>query len=380
MSKIFYALALLVLLAGSAIAGDAEASTGTLSGGVSFSTSANLTSQQAGASLFFRSVTFGENLADDLVWFKSVEVSETAQSGAATRTADGIVGVATCVSGLTPPTTFVGYFESSTDASYDATSGLTSISGSRVAAGVATVYASVAEMDPNNNVVNTVALSTATYGDASVGVDSTGHLHYAVWTASSVSLSTFSFNVKFAVAVSEIAGVLSVGGAPITPKSVEAVLEIHDIVYTTPGNHVRLSVYTAAASANSTFSVMTDDTILSGSGDSQVFIHFSGQAVINGTYSGEVTLGGITETTTSTHHITDLGNGLLQDLLTANTANHIDVRLVTIDFPAYAVNVSYDPATGFDGTLYDGGSSSDAHALVTPIALIFFAAIMLVFL
>lgn len=362
--SLFLALAALfaVALAGSDL-------TGTISGGITIDASAgNVTTHGDTTAVNYRAVTFGAAL--DFAYYVSIEVHEQSSGNTATETADGIVGIMMAPTSLVPipPLAMVMYFHAEASATaLGGAGGIAAMAGTASGALAGTVYLTVEEVDASGQTVTTIDLSTVACGAVSTSNgDTSGYVHSAVWTG-----TTPSFTVSFAGIASEISGFLSTGGAAITPKSLEVVIEFDTITYKSPGNHLRLNVLTVAASAETDFSASTS-TIVSGSGANQVYVHFAGSAVVDGN-TAAVTVSGVD--VSGSGAVGDIGNSIVQGLATANASLSVDVRKVSITFPPGATHISYDPAVGFDASIYSGAS-----ALVAPVALIFFAAFFLLFL
>jgi len=253
-----------------------------------------------------------------------------------------------------PPAAYLLYFHAQESATGLGTPSL-SISGSASGSGVAIVYTMIEEVTPSGQVVATTHLSDLSFSSSGLQTDSTGDIRWITW-----SYTSSTQDVHITAAVSSVMGILNVGGAPITPKNTETFFEVTQHTYQSTSNHLRLTLYSAAASATTSYSHSTN-TFISGVGASQVYVHFAGEAVVDGN-SASVTVSGVADTN---YNLNDIGHSVIQSALSGNASLTIHVRKVTVDFPAGASKISYDPAQGFDAPKsYAGAATVSASAFL----------------
>ena len=232
---------------------------------------------------------------------------------------------------------------------------------------VAKVYNRIEERTSNGTVVKTTRLATLTWA-FQVNAPTQN-----VASASYVSTSA-GFTVAFTFSVSNIVGILS-SNVTITPRLIETVIDILNYTYADPSNHLALITHTAHASANasvvynSEFSSDNNQTIIkAGSGLSEIYFNFNGQAECNGT-TVPVTISG-----TSNHSVglVDLENSVLTGHLNSILHLNKEFHSVIIEFTPGATYITYDPSAGFDapdsaatGAPADPSSSTSSFTLPT---------------
>jgi hypothetical protein len=351
---------LLVLAALLAVAFAGSDNTGTLSGGITFNSGVNVSSSSTSAN--YREVISETGLLG-MSFYISIEVSEQTSGTVEEVEADALLDL------VIPPFVMSMYFYGS--GSISGLTGASGFSGVVSGAAIATHYASIDEVNSAGVSIGTVDLASLTFGTPTVG--SSNYLYTSVTVASATTSSGAAFSVKFASVVSSITGFLSVGGALVSPKSIEVIIEMDDITYSAAGNHLRLTAYSVTASTEA--SVSGNVMVTGGSGPSQTFVKFSENAVVtvDGAVSNVAATVSLTANTDSTTQT--ISNAIVQALITANSSLVVNHYQAIVDFPAGASSISYDPAQGFDASLYSGAST-----LAAPVALILLSAVFALFL
>jgi len=201
-------------------------------------------------------------------------------------------------------------------------------------------YVALQEVAPNGTIVQVVRLNGLSW---SVGTKNVGQGGLRYWSI--VGVQPFNANPNFKVTVthvlSDVVGVLNVGGTPIlTPKSIETILEILNFPYVSTQNQVKLIIGVGTAAA--TLSVQGTAThFVSGTGTGTAYFSASNVAQIG----GAVTPVSVTSTVTGVS-AANFTNDALAGQVVAKYGAAAEFRIVTVLFPAGATDIIYDPSIG----------------------------------
>jgi len=269
----------------------------------------------------YRSTVLGSLL--NIGWFSSVSVSTTDKS----ITADAIVGGITFLDG-TFPGAFLAYFTSNGTVSIGSdfvTSGDISLAESAIGHS----YYGIIEKNSAGDVVSVNKFNT--YLWVTTDISLSGALKYVKFQGTLIGNSA---NVYITFLVSDQVGVVSLGGAVVTPKVLESVIEISSYPYQSSTNTLTLVMVAATGSG-------TADTtsLVSGSGVNQVYFAVNSTAVVD-SKTQSVTV------TSSSAAIADLNNDVLSAKLTGLYTSNYNVQIFNVTFPAGASDIVYDPTTG----------------------------------
>lgn len=282
-------------------------------------------------------------------------------------TSDALLGLAYFPSlflGGFAPTVWVAYYTA--DKTVDKLPSGVDVDISAAASYVSTVYYSLEEVDSaSGKVYNTIFLRALSWSESQTLTDSTGNIKYVTFSA---SLGTLQINLT--VIASNVFGTTNTG-ATLSPSSLETVVDISGYQYTNSQTNLNLTLHVATLSVDSVDSYTSTNTLIAGSGSSQVYSKFSKTVTVNGATT-TVTISGITQTVSSN----EIDNTYVQEQLTSQGNLHSDVRKIVIAFPVGASQISYDPSIGTDAS-WQSNSNSSALIIPTLFCLILTLAVLL---
>lgn len=157
-----------------------------------------------------------------------------------------------------------------------------------------------------------------------------------------------NFKVTVTYVTSDKAGILKYGKTPVSPRSIEMIIEVEDFQLTDKKNHVRMNLGFVTASGdidydgNAKFIVKNDE---------KIYVAASGHAMVGDARADvdvNFTSGSLPEGLKATF---DAIVGLL-------TGFKFDLSITHVDFPAGAQSFIYDPATGTGSNVYMAGAST----------------------
>jgi len=201
--------------------------------------------------------------------------------------------------------------------------------------------------------------------------NSTDTLHYAVFDLVDGGLVGGGAKLQFLYIVSDVLGLVTIGGVefPVTPKTLETFISITGWQFIDPANHLVIVAGVASGAFNAVSTGRA--TISSGVGDSQVYVYFAKEAMVDGSM-GTVTV--TRKTSVALAVVFDDDTTTTVDYQTAVTGTqHYEV--VELSFPAGGGTIRYDPAVGVGAPLpndLDSGSSLIVSFLLTLAVLLMF--------
>jgi len=230
-----------------------------------------------------------------------------------------------------PPTTILAFFDASVtfnNITNWITWGVNSSTGF-----IGNVFLRVDEKMPNKTLVKSKRLSTLfwTTSDAQNN-DSLKYITYQ-------GLDGFGFNIYITFILSDILGYVNYGNALVTPKSFESVVEIPNYPYTDPKNYLSLVIGVVSGSA-SVQNYGSAYVLQCGTGDGAVYLSLSNKAIINNS-SVSVNVSPFADA-----NATDLDNNNVIIQAQTKYQAQLNIKLVTVDFPANASSIIYDPTIG----------------------------------
>lgn len=267
-------------------------------------------------------------------------------AGSATGNAQGgsaVLDIVTSgfMTGLGAPFGFILYFDDHTKWIIPTgTPNLLAITGSAQAAGgiAAVSYTKIDEVNAAGTVVNTVQMSSLQFTQHSgvqVLTDSTGNIKYN-WVAATLNGATYNFTMLHSSVLGKIAY-----GATVTPKSSDVILEIDNYPYANAANHLRLTFTAAFGVLNwQGQATVTANGVSTGNGPNSVYINAQGQASISGTMTNV----NVNVQAKASGDVDALANAIVNSIASGNKG----YTVTTVDFPAGAAQIIYDPAAGFE--------------------------------
>eukprot|EP01124_Arcella_intermedia_P021594 TRINITY_DN3049_c0_g1_i1.p1 TRINITY_DN3049_c0_g1~~TRINITY_DN3049_c0_g1_i1.p1 ORF type:complete len:380 (+),score=35.34 TRINITY_DN3049_c0_g1_i1:77-1216(+) len=286
-------------------------------------------------------------------WFRSVDRTVTNS----TYDSDIIWGLVYCHTG-SPPTSWLGYFSASANVTRVPHGGnwdWTTFDVDIAAGFIASSYLSLIEKNAEGSIVTTTQLSLLTF-------------EYDAATSSSLTNSTLGIyafvingahlwknvRIQLRYIVTEEGGQLDIlGGLPIVPKSLESLILIDDYPYEHPNN--TLTLVTAAATGEGVWESNTQ--FVSGSGAEKVFFHVASKALVDGALV-DVVVGGHSVGKVETSFSMILWNQIRRKYANAQA------QIVSVQFPAGAKGIVYDPTIGSGESPYDDVPGSNVLAIV----------------
>jgi len=162
---------------------------------------------------------------------------------------------------------------------------------------------------------------------------------------------------------SKKAGILGYGNTPVSPRSVEMIIEVKNFPLKDDANHVRLDLGFLAVTAGIDLNASATEVIRR-EGKEDIYIAASERAVVGDNLAKvNVTI----EAKAGDVDVDDILKAVLKVALGAS----FDARIAHVDFPAGAKSFIYDPALGAGTAVYDAcADSATTAALSLLIALI----------
>jgi len=153
---------------------------------------------------------------------------------------------------------------------------------------------------------------------------------------------------------SKTAGILKYGKTPVSPRSIDMIIEVENFKLSDPKNHVRLTLGFVTASGDIDYDgnakvIMKDNE--------KVYVAASGHVMVGDKRADvnvQVTAGSVPENLKTT----------FEAVAKAFIGWNLDVSLVNVDFPAGATKFIYDPACGSGSNVYKAGASTVTLSLL----------------
>jgi len=149
---------------------------------------------------------------------------------------------------------------------------------------------------------------------------------------------------------SKRAGILEYGNTPVSPRTLEMVVEVKGFPLSDKKNHVRMDIGLLTASGAG--SVEGSANVVHREGQEDLYIAASTKAVVDGKKANvDVTI---------QSGNADLGSTEIKGILNIALGGNIDAQIAHVDFPAGATDFIYDPAVGSGKDVYEAGASTIA--------------------
>jgi len=230
---------------------------------------------------------------------------------------------------------------------------------------VVSSYFAVTEKNAANNIVRVVLFKNLAW-DLVQG--SNGDLLYYTGTASNKALRSdlnSGESIILTFLTSQSVGGVSMGGVvvPVTPRTLESVVQINGWSYATATNYLVLTfgVATGTSSASASGSATL---IATGTGDKQVYVSFAGDAMVNGKNTGVVVVSG----SSTIDAITE--NAYVKSSVTGAYGASVTAHLVNVTFAPGANSILYDPSTGSGEVLKMGTNSASSFCVTLFLVLV----------
>jgi len=289
------------------------------------------------------------------LYYYSVDSNSTSNNAGA----NGVFGAAYDASG--PLVAYLAYFNVAADWTGASNPGSVDLSGA--AAMIGSAYVSLKEVDPNNQtVLSSVLLRELKWNVSQVETES--NVKYATFYGTETSQPNFS--ISFTFVVSNGSETLSTG-AQLTPKSVEAIINILNYKFLSNSSNLNLEVGVCTVTIGGVSPLQEVDgyqRLAAGEGVGGVHWDSSNQVIVdaNGTKK-DVEINATDGNSSSMGGAGFVEQGeKLQKLHLNMTVNY---TLVTITFPN-SNNLTYDPSVGVDafpnGTIKGNKSSASIHS------------------
>ena len=220
------------------------------------------------------------------------------------------------------------------------------------AAAVFTLYESLQEISPSGAVVRSHNLANLNLKfplfnavKTSTVVTAEGEATLKYFTLNTTSSSV---PISLTFVIPEVLGVLNIGGATATPKAIETIVEVLGYELTSPLNHLRLNMVTAAASLSATGTAeITTNALVQGSGYNAAYFRGSQEVIVD----GQATTVRVTTASSDEAEVTGTVSWIAEALVgSADFVGKVSVARVSVDLPDGAQTFTYDASTGFDPT------------------------------
>jgi len=281
---------------------------------------------------------FNHSLPDCYVWSSgSVDGHVASQSYA---NANGMVAVAFAPSNMTFPYAVLGYASGEASVKVNLPSLFAGmISGTSTFKGgmVAMAVLNIVEMKPDGNPVRSNVVSLRSDSCTPEKVEK-GEVSGMTCTATYDGKDT---TVTYTYLTSTKAGILKYGETPVSPRSIETIVDVKNFKLTDEKNHARLNI--ALLTGKGAGSVKGNATVVR-KDDEDVYVAVSGQAVINGTVKD------VNIQISSESDDLDLTTKIMMNAI---LGMNYDFRVAHVDFPAGVESFIYDPAAGAGRVVYE---------------------------
>ena len=155
-------------------------------------------------------------------------------------------------------------------------------------------------------------------------------------------------NCTLTIAASSISGVLAYGGAPVSPNTLETILDISGYQYRSSKNFLRLVI--AMVSSQSVDTTGTVMSLAVGGLHSNLYSAVAPSALVDGKER---------PVAVSSLYSGTFSNSVFKSIIHNVYGTSFAARLQNIDFPAGAQHIVYDPVLGYGSSvIYDGPGSA----------------------
>jgi len=329
-----------------------------------FEAGANLTNADADFSFRYSStVTLNLISLIKLLGWSSVSIDASGANSSAKAAADIIIGGGLLPTILNPPIGVLAYGNGEAAISVDLKSFLTNLVensnlDANFAGGVVAMAAlSMYECDPDNKKVgDAVTFISNNPLDVCDPKDINGDEGNLVGYTCTYSPLKTSAEITATFVTSKKAGVLEYGETPVSPRSLEMIMEVKKFPLSDKKNHVRMDIGLLTASGAG--SVEGSANVVHRKGKEDLYVAASQHAIVDGK-SVKVEVDVKSGSTDLDSKVT----GILKVALGGN----IDAQIAHVDFPAGATDFVYDPAAGAGKDVYEAGASTIALSVLVAL-------------
>jgi len=157
---------------------------------------------------------------------------------------------------------------------------------------------------------------------------------------------------------SQKAGILKYGNTPVSPRSMEMIIEVNGFKLT-KGNHVRMTLGLLTATGSGEIEGTTEVVRKKGGDGDAVYVAASNFTVIDGKRK-EVNVEVLSDNKRQ-----DMGS--IEAFMKIAFGADVSFKLVNVDFPADESNFIYDPAAGSGSNVYLAGANTAALSLLVAL-------------
>jgi len=170
------------------------------------------------------------------------------------------------------------------------------------------------------------------------------------------------------VAASEVAGYLKFARTPVSPNSLEVVLEIDDYKYASSKNHLELIFASAVVTADGKGEVDGEIIFNNITNGFTTYAALRAEATV-GKKSAKVTISAIAENDLGQdYRINDIVKGLVTTAFNLRGKVQFDYKKVA--FPAGASHIIYDPVVGAGQNVYQSAPNSASSIVLSLVAVL----------
>jgi len=316
----------------------------------------NLTNADADFSFRFTNTNALTNIpvVPDVLTWTSLSIDASAANDSAKASADVMFGLGVHPSAVTFPFAILAY--ASGKAAVDAN--IQTFAKNLIAANpkldatfqggvVAMAALSLQEVDADNKPVGKLVPFTTTLLDPCHAEElhgDSGNLNGIVCTYSPANTDA---KVTITYVTSAKAGILKYGETPVSPRSLEMIIEVSGFTLSDNKNHIRMDLGLLTASGAG--SVEGSANVVHREGQEDIYVAASTHAVIDGKRA---------EVEVSVKSGADDLDTFTEAVLKAALGGSIDAQIAHVDFPAGETSFVYDPACGSGSNVYEAGASS----------------------
>jgi len=268
--------------------------------------------------------------------------------------ADGMVAVAFPPAALTYPFAVLGYASGEASVKVDLSTLLQGmVSGSSVFKGgmVALAVLNIQEMTPDGKpVLDNILDLKNSCNPTKIGDNEVSGM------TCTESFASKSATVTYTYVTSTKAGILKYGETPVSPRSIETIVDVKGFTLTNKDNHARMNI--AILTGEGAGNVQGNATIVTKDKES-IYVAVSSQAIVNGKAEN------VNINFASDSNSLDL---VTQAMMKVVLGANYNFRIAHVDFPAGVESFVYDPAAGTGRVVYEAAASGASTAVLSILA------------
>jgi len=336
---------------------------------LSFEKGENLT--DASVNFAYRNATskiFDVPLVDKVLGWVSLSADAFANPSEIKASADAMIGIGIPPTAITVPFGILAYANGTASVKVDLKSFLQSLISTtpeldaKFKGGVIAMAAiSLQECDDMGKAISNIVPLNAPNADACSPKELHGDGENLDAITCTYSPSGNSGTVTITYITSKIAGILGYGYTPVSPRSLEMIIEVKNFHFSDKkSGHVRLNLGFLTASGEGSIDGNSD--VVRRSGHDDLYISASQYAIVDNKRK-EVKVNISSGSTGFT--------GIAELILNAALGGKMNAQIAHVDFPVGVDSFIYDPAVGVGSQVYQAGASTTVLSVLVVLVSIF---------